>query len=166
LEEVFVSRDDYHVQALRGVTLGQGSYDIVCLQPFLLQYRATEGPGNFLDVRNLGDEGLGDGFARGLVVGVGFVPEGGAFDIETDGYVLGIGFLEQLKQHEGKAVNGIGWKTLGVRKRRDGVEGPEKVVVPIYQIDRFHLLYLEAGVDFEPLRGLHGYDIFHAGFLF
>jgi hypothetical protein len=59
--------------------------------------------------------------------------KGGAFEIEGNGDKLGFPVTEELDQHHGKSVDGIGRKSLGIGKVPDGIKGTIDIIASINQ---------------------------------
>ena len=55
--------------------------------------------------------------------------------VEGDGNPVGLLLPDNLQQHHGETVDGIGRKALGVGEAADGVIGTVDVVVPVYEED-------------------------------
>ena len=121
--------DDLHPR-LR-LPAGDRPDDVVRLDPLLLQDRDGKPPDDLLDVGDLGDQGVGRGLPRRLVVRRRLVAEGGPLDVEGDGDVVRLLVAQELHQHRREAVDRVGGKTLRVGELPDRVKGPEQVVAPV-----------------------------------
>ena len=91
----------------------QGADEVVGLEAFLPQGRQPEAVDDLLDIGELHDQLFGHGGPVGLVVGKVAVPLGGPLGVEDQGQVMGLPLLDDLEEHVGHPVGGVGGKTLG-----------------------------------------------------
>jgi len=163
LQEILVPRDDEHLHPLFCVPSRQGRYQVVRLDTLLFEYGDREPPDDILDEGNLRDEGVRGWSTVGLVRLVDFVTERRPFEVEGDGDVVGLTLPQELHQHRRKAVNGVRRKTFRVGEMPDGIEGPEDVIAPVYQVQGGFLLFfahlqLKTRVDLEGAHRAHRQD--------
>ncbi len=136
LHQVLVTRDDDDLHPLSRLPAGDRPDDVVGLQPRLFEDRDVQPPDHLFDVGDLGDERVRNRPARGLVVGVGVVAEGGGLDVEGDGDAVRRLLAQELHQHRREAVDRVGGKPFRVGELPDRVKGPKQVVAPVDE-DKF-----------------------------
>ncbi len=137
LEQVGIAGDDHDPVAIGGERAGQAADDIVRLVVLDLLDRDPEGGDQLLDAADLLDQVRRGRRAGSLVVLVEIVPEGPAA-FERDDDVIGLSRIDDVEQHRGKAVDGVGLFAGGRRHRgRQGEVRPKNQSVAIDQDDGF-----------------------------
>src|SRR5699024_2065420 len=99
--------DQYHVPGA-GAAGGQGGEAVVGLEASVGEGDDAQGPQHLLDQRDLAAELLRGFVPRAFVVRVGLLAEGVAGDVEGHRHVGGFLVPEQVDQHRGEAVDGVG----------------------------------------------------------
>ena len=92
---------------------GERRDDVVRLHPLLLDHGEAQQAGELLDGLELGDEVFGRRLARGLVLGIYFLAEGGPAALERDGDVRWLIVGDGLQEHPREAEDGGGVPTVG-----------------------------------------------------
>ena len=138
LQGVTVAGDHQHAVPLPLRLGGQRGDDVVGLEPGLGEDRDAQRAEHLL-----GDVDLAAEFIRGrrparLVLGVLLEAEGLARDVERRGDVARLLVTQQIDQHRGEAVHGVGGQpALGLEVlRRQRIERPERQRVAVEQHQR------------------------------
>ncbi len=108
LQHVPVAGADDHGEALGRGHRGQGGDDVVGLVVLLAQHRDVERAQHLLDQADLTLELVGRGRPVRLVLGVGLGAEGLAGDVEGHRDVRGLLVAQQVDEHGGEPVHGVG----------------------------------------------------------
>jgi hypothetical protein len=165
LHGIGVTGNDNGIDALSGGLPAQSAQDIVGLILIDLKEGDFKSPDHLLDTGNLAPQLFRDRGALGFIAIEELMAESWAFLIEGDGEVGGLELIEDLEEHEGKAVDGgddlagPGDSERGglpVTGSAEGMEGAmhDGIAVKEDQKRLFHsLIITEAGGKGENIEG-------------
>jgi hypothetical protein len=134
LEKVLVAAHDDHLNSRFHAHPRRRGQQVVRLVPRRFQDRYPEGIDQVVDDGDLGLKVLRHGGARSLVLLEDLVPGGRALAVEGDSHVFRLLVTDDLQQHGGEAVDGVGGETLGVGEIPYGVKSAIDVVVAVDQV--------------------------------
>ena len=122
LEDVLVPGDDDDIR-LRFHALGHRSNEVIRLVSFHLQRGNPITFDDPFDIRDLEDEALRHGRSVGLIFLVDFASKGRGPRIKGHDKIVRLMIFENLEEHLGEAIDGIGGKAFGIGEMADGIEG-------------------------------------------
>ena len=133
LHEVFVRRDEHHIEALLGRSVRHGTQDIVGLVLGQLEFRNAIGIQELSDPRDLDLQIFWSRRPVGFVRSVTLFPDRIVRDVEPHTDQFRLLFAQQLAQHVVEAVHRVGWLALRVRQVTDRIERTKDIGIPINQ---------------------------------
>src|SRR5438477_95028 len=145
LEEVTIRRDDHGVDALVARLLGERPERVIGLVPLDPDDRDPQRVEHLLDERQLRSEVRRRLAAAGLVLGVHLQANGRLARVEGHRDQVGLLLREELDQHGGEPVHGVGHRAAaGGECRREREEGSVREAVAVQEeelpplaLDRF-----------------------------
>ena len=143
LEHIEITGDDEHVKPFGRGRARHGPQHVVGLVAVDLEDGDTKRLQDFLRGLNLGPQVIGHSLPGGLVFFELRVAEGGSGLVERGGDVTGLLLVEDLQQHIGEPVDGVGRPTLTGREVGQREKGPVDQAV---------------GVDEDELAGTGGHN--------
>ena len=135
LEQVLVSRHHDHLEPLGHRQAGQGGDDVVGLPAGDLEDGHPEDLAHPPHVRDLHGQLVVHPGPVGLVVLVLLVPERLSRRVEQDADALGLLVLQELLEHGGEAVGGVGGKAPAGGEAADRVVGPVELSAAVDEVD-------------------------------
>ena len=136
---VTVPGDDDDVVAAVAAAGGQGGDEIVGFETDQLQHRQMQRFDHLTDQAHLLAQDVGGFGSARFIGGDGLVAKGRLWPIETHRHLVGTVVTQQVDEHRGEAVHGVGDLAGGSgHVGREGEKGPVRERVPIDQQQRRH----------------------------
>ena len=107
--------------------------DIIRLDSLLFQNTNGEGADNILNGRDLGNKIIRHGFTSRFVIVKFTMTRGRTLEIKCHNNVVRRKITQQLHQHGGEAINGVGGKPFGVGQGGNPVKGTINIIAAIHQ---------------------------------
>ena len=133
LQKIPVPGHQRHFHAIRRGLPGQGSQNVICLQPLLLHNHHIHGPQYVLHHRHLLPQFLWHGLPGTFIRFIHQMSEGGGMYVESHRQIIRLFLFQNFKHNIQKAINRVGVQSRGIGQIRHAVKRPVQNAVSIDQ---------------------------------